>query len=156
MTEALRPRPALNLDNAFYFDALNEGRLVAQQCGDCAEFRHPPVPCCPRCQSFDWQASELSKIGELVTYTVLHHPVMPPFDVGYIVGLVEFAEGVRIVMNLEIDEADVSIGMEVEVRAHSYDPELTLPAGFLPGTPSKVLSSTESGGSTPGNDTKEA
>ena len=156
MPEALRPRPALNLDNAFYFDALNEGRLVAQQCGDCAEFRHPPVPCCPRCQSFVWHSSDLSTTGKLVTYTVLHHPVVPPFEAGYIVGLVEFAEGVRIVMNLEIDETDVSIGMDVDVRAHFYDPDLALPAGFLPGAQSRVLSSRESAGAAPGNETKEA
>ena len=154
MTEALRPRPALNLDNAFYFDALREGRLVAQQCGDCAEFRHPPVPCCPRCQSFDWHASELSDTGELVTYTVLHHPVMPPFEAGYIVGLVEFAEGVRMVMNLEIEEADVSIGMNVEVRPHFYDPELALPAGYMPGAETRVRSSTEATDSI--DDEKEA
>lgn len=156
MTEALRPRPALNLDNAFYFDALKEGRLVAQQCGDCAEFRHPPVPCCPRCHSFSWQEAPLSGSGELVSFTVLHHPVVPPFTAGYVVGLVEFAEGVRIVMNLEIAEEDVAIGMEVEVRTHSYDPELTLPAGFLPGAPNRVLSSTEADGTTSGDDTKEA
>ncbi|MCU4297020.1 hypothetical protein D3I60_07995 [Brevibacterium permense] len=155
MTEALRPRPALNLDNAFYFDALKEGRLVAQQCGDCAEFRHPPVPCCPRCQSFDWDVSDLSDTGELVTYTVLHHPVVPPFEAGYIVGLVEFAEGVRIVMNLEIDEADVSIGMKVEVRPHFYDPDLALPAGFAPGAETCVRSSTETTDSTD-DDEKEA
>ena len=154
MTEALRPRPALNLDNAFYFDALREGRLVAQQCGDCAEFRHPPVPCCPRCQSFDWHASELSDTGELVTYTVLHHPVMPPFEAGYIVGLVEFAEGVRMVMNLEIEEADVSIGMNVEVRPHFYDPELALPAGYVPHCESRVRSSPEATDSI--DDEKEA
>lgn len=154
MAETLRPRPALNLDNAFYFEALNEGRLVAQQCSDCAEYRHPPVPCCPNCQSFDWQASELSKIGELVTFTVLHHPVVPPFEAGYIVGLVEFAEGVRIVMNLEIDEAEVAIGMDIEVRPHFYDPELALPAGFLPGAGSRVRSSAETNSTD--DDAKEA
>src|SRR5699024_9342005 len=142
MTEALRPRPALNMDNAFYFDALKEGRLVAQQCGDCAEFRHPPVPCCPRCQSFDWRDCELSGTGELVTYTVLHHPVMPPFEVGYIVGLVEFAEGVRIVMNLE-------------VRPLCDDAELALPAGSVPGAETCVRSSTETTDS-PDDDEKEA
>lgn len=156
MAEALRPRPAVNLDNAFYFDALRAGRLVCQQCSDCSEFRHPPVPCCPRCHSFAWQETPLSGRGELITYTVLHHPVMPPFAAGYIVGLVEFAEGVRIVMNLEIAEEDVAIGMEVEVRAIPYDPELTLPAGFIPGAPSDVLSSTETGGTAAGEKTKEA
>ena len=156
MSPEQRPRPALNGDNAFFFEALADGRLVAQQCSDCAQFRHPPVPCCPRCQSFAWEAADLTGTGELITFTVLHHPVMPPFAAGYIVGLVEFVEGVRIVMNLEIAEEDVSIGMEVDVRAQSYDPELTLPAGFLPGAPSDVLSSTETGGAASGETIQEA
>lgn len=156
MTDALRARPAMNLDNAFYFEALKEGRVVAQQCSDCSEYRHPPVPCCPHCQSFDWTASELSATGELVTYTVLHHPVVPPFRAGYLVGLVQLAEGVSLVMNLEIDEDKVAIGMEVEVRPHFYDSEVALPAGFLPGAESRVLSSAESDTTTDDNNTKEA
>lgn len=144
MTETLRPRPAINRDNAFYFDALSTGHLVAQKCSDCAEFRHPPVPCCPHCQSFDWVAEELGTTGELVTYTVLHHPVVPPFEAGYIVGLVEFGSGIRIVMNLEIPEEAVAIGMKVDVRVHQYDQELALPAGFLPGSDDSIRSSATS------------
>ena len=51
---ALRPRPAINLDNAFWFEAAREHRLVIQRCASCGRLRHPPGPQCPECQSFEW------------------------------------------------------------------------------------------------------
>lgn len=144
MNQTLRQRPALNKDNQFFFDALTEGKICAQQCSSCNEFRHPPVPMCPHCHSLDWRATEMGSTGELVMYTVVHHPVIPPFAKGYIVGLVELEHGVRLVMNLEYDESEVEIGQEVEVRPVQYDDDLVLPAGFKPGAPSRIVSSTES------------
>lgn len=140
---ALRQRPAINRDNAFFFDALKEGRLVAQQCEECKTFRHPPVPMCPRCHALGWKATDIEGTGELISFTVIHHPVVPPFEAGYIVGLVELDHGVRIILNVEADEEDVEIGMTLEVRPYPYDDELVLPAAFLPGSESVIVSSTE-------------
>lgn len=135
MATPVRQRPAVNGDNAFFFEALQQGKLVAQQCSNCAQFRHPPVACCPHCHSFEWQATEMATAGTVISFVVLHHPVVPPFQAGYIVGLVELDHGVRMVMNLEFPEAEVEIGMEVEVRPYRYDDELVLMAGFKPGQP---------------------
>lgn len=145
MSQALRQRPAVNRDNAFFFEALQQGRLVAQQCASCSEFRHPPVPMCPSCHSIEWTASSIEGTGTLVTYSVLHHPVLPPFVAGYLVGLVELDHGVRLVLNLEYAEQDAAIGQSVEVRVVRYDDDLVLPAGFLPGSPTTIVSSTEGG-----------
>ncbi|QDQ98811.1 Zn-ribbon domain-containing OB-fold protein [Tomitella fengzijianii] len=128
MSEALRPRPPINADNRFYFDALDAGTVCAQCCDACGEFRHPPVPMCPRCHSLEWSPREMPGEGELVSFVVMHHPVRPPFEDGYIVALVEFPEGPRMVMNLEgIAEDDVKIGMTLRVAAEAVDDELTLP-----------------------------
>ena len=143
MSQTLRQRPAINKDNAFFFEQLAAGRITAQQCASCSEFRHPPVPMCPHCHALEWQATEISGTGVLTTYTVMHHPVLPPFTKGYIVGLVELDHGVRLVVNLEYAESDVEIGQTVEVRPVRYDADLVLPAGFLPGTTSTIVSSTE-------------
>jgi len=131
MTQYLRQRPPINGDNAFFFDALEDGKLVAQQCSTCERFRHPPVPCCPNCQSFAWTAQEISGVGHLLSYTVIHHPIVPPFEQGYIVGLVELEHGIRMVMNLEFHEEHVAIGMPIDVRPHRYDEDLILMAGFI-------------------------
>ncbi|UGS25403.1 OB-fold domain-containing protein [Microbacterium resistens] len=123
-----RPRPVVNRDNAFHFDALRAGRLVVQQCDGCGELRHPPVPVCPQCHSLAWHGEQMSGRGCVFSYVVMHHPVVPPFEPGYVVALVELEEGPRIVMNLEgIGSDRVGIGLPVLVRPERVDDEQILP-----------------------------
>ena len=59
---------------------------------------------------------ESSGRGTVYSYVMPHEPRFPFFDYPYIVVLVQLAEGVRLVSNLcEIDPADVTVGMPVEV-----------------------------------------
>ncbi|WP_244928792.1 OB-fold domain-containing protein [Nocardioides sp. W7] len=124
----LRPRPAVNLDNAFWFEAARERRLVVQRCAQCGTLRHPPGPCCPECQSFEWDTVEASGRGTLYSYVVAHHPRHPAFDFPLLIALVELDEGTRLITNLTgVSPEDVVIGMPLEVAWHDADSELTLP-----------------------------
>ena len=115
-------------DNVFWFDAAREGRLLIQRCADCGTLRHPPGPCCPECQSFEWDTVEASGRGTLYSYVVAHHPRHPAFDFPLLVALVELEEGTRLITNLTgIAPEDVVIGMPLEVSWHDADSELTLP-----------------------------
>ena len=127
MSEALRPRPPVNGDNRFFFDALEDGRIAVQGCDSCGELRHPPVAMCPRCHSLEWSPREVSGEGELTHYVVMHHPVLPPFEPGHLIGVVELSEGPRLVTNLEgVDREDVVIGMHMKVHPRRVDDELVL------------------------------
>lgn len=132
-SQALRPRPAINLDNAFFFEALNErGELAIQNCDDCNELRHPPVPMCPECHSVHWSPKAMSGKGTIHSYVVLYHPVVPPFEPGYVVAVIELDEGPRVVMNLEdIEREDIRIGLPVNITAERMDAELVLPVARL-------------------------
>lgn len=126
--EQLRPRPALNRDNAFWFEAAREHRLVIQRCASCGELRHPPAPCCPSCHSFEWDTVEASGHGVVHSFVVNHHPRTPGFEYPHVVVLVELAEGVRLVANVAgVEPADVAIGMPVRLDWLDADPGLTLP-----------------------------
>lgn len=128
MSKALRPRPAINRDNEFFFNSLNEGVFTVQRCGGCTELRHPPVPMCPQCHSLEWSPTEMSGRGTVFSYVVMHHPIVPPFEPGYLVAVVELEEGPRVVMNLEgIKSDEVKIGMPVFVKAERMDDDLVLP-----------------------------
>ncbi|MFB4319117.1 bifunctional MaoC family dehydratase N-terminal/OB-fold nucleic acid binding domain-containing protein [Actinomadura sp. 21ATH] len=132
--KALRPRPAINPDNAFWFEAAKEHRLVIQRCSACETPRHPPGPACPHCGSFEWEAVEAGGRGHVYTYVVNHHPRHPAFDFPHVVAVVELAEGTRLITNLiGIEPADVEIGMPVVLDWLDADPELTLPV-FRPDT----------------------
>lgn len=128
MPESLRPRPAINRDNAFFFEALGRGELVIQRCDSCEELRHPPVPMCPHCHALEWSAAAMTGRGAVFSHVVMHHPIVPPFEAGYAVGLIELEEGPRMIMNIEgIAANDIEIGMSVSVTAELVDSELVLP-----------------------------
>lgn len=133
-TVALRPRPALNRDNAFWFEAAKEHRLVIQRCASCGTLRHPPGPCCPECASLEWDSAEASGHGQVHTFVVNHHPRHPAFDFPLVVAVVDLAEGTRLITNLTgIAPEDVEIGIPVVLDWLDADPDLSLPV-FRPAT----------------------
>jgi uncharacterized OB-fold protein len=110
--EVRRPAPILTDDNAFYWEAAADGKLVAQRCGDCGVLRHPPRPMCPHCQSLAIDIVLLSGRGTLYSYAVLHHPQNPAFDYPVLAALVELDEGIRVLSELTgIEPVDIRIGM---------------------------------------------
>nr|6OK1_B Chain B, ChsH2(DUF35) [Thermomonospora curvata DSM 43183]6OK1_D Chain D, ChsH2(DUF35) [Thermomonospora curvata DSM 43183] len=128
-------RPAINRDNAFWFEAAKQRRLVIQRCAACKTLRHPPGPCCPHCGSFDWDTVEAAGTGQVYSYIVAHHPPHPAFEMPYVVALVELTEGTRLVTNLVgIAPDKIEIGMPVVLDWLEADPELTLPV-FRPAVP---------------------
>ncbi|THA64530.1 hypothetical protein E6P78_19650 [Streptomyces sp. A0958] len=125
---ALRPRPAVNRDNAFFFEGAEHHRLLIQRCADCSLPRHPPGPCCPACGSPEWDTVEAGGRGEVYSFVVNHHPKHPAFDTPYLVAVVALAEGTRLITNLTgVAPEDVTIGMPVVLDWLDADPDLTLP-----------------------------
>jgi uncharacterized OB-fold protein/acyl dehydratase len=125
----LRPRPAVTLDNAFWFDGAREHRLLIQRCAACGTLRHPPRPRCDRCGSYEWNVVDASGRGTVYSYVVNHQPRVPAFDYPLPIALVELEEGTRLVADLVgLEPAEIRIGMPVTVEWIDYDPDLTLPA----------------------------
>jgi uncharacterized protein len=126
---ALRPRPSITRDTAFFFDAARDHRLAIQRCTSCGALRHPPGPLCPACHSSGWDTVDARGPGEVFSFVVMHHPLIPPFTQPYVVAVVALEEGVRVVANLvDTEPADVRIGMPVRLGFIEPDPDLTLPA----------------------------
>src|SRR4051794_8065334 len=106
-----RPAPIVTDDNHEFWEAARDGRLVAQQCADCGQLRHPPRPMCPYCHALDYELAELAGTGTLYSYAILHHPQHPSFDYPVIAALVDLDEGVRVVSNLVgVEPGAVRIG----------------------------------------------
>lgn len=130
---AMRPRPAISQDTAFFWEGAKRGELLIQRCSNCETLRHPPGPMCPVCNSMEWGTVTASGRGRVHSFVVYHYPVLPPFEAPYLVALIDLEEGVRLVSNLvEIEPADVAIGLAVQARFVAVDDELTLPM-FAPG-----------------------
>lgn len=137
-TAARRPRPVVNRDNAGFWEGVRHHRLLIQRCTGCGTPRHPWLPGCNACGCPDWDTVEASGEGTVYSYVVMHHPPFPAFtpasDQGadaagpYAVGLIELAEGVRMISNVTgVPYDKVRIGMPVRLEFQSYDEELVLP-----------------------------
>ncbi|MER7923947.1 bifunctional MaoC family dehydratase N-terminal/OB-fold nucleic acid binding domain-containing protein [Streptomyces sp. NPDC096057] len=121
-TRARRPRPVVNRDNAGFWEGVQHHRLLIQRCTDCATLRHPWLPGCNACGGLDWDTVEASGEGTVYSYVVMHHPPFPAFDPPYAVGLIELAEGVRIVSNVVgVPYDKVRIGLPVRLEFRRYD-----------------------------------
>jgi uncharacterized OB-fold protein len=137
-TPALRPRPALTQDIAFFFEGAKQGTLLIQRCGACGLLRHPPRPACASCGSFDWDTVTSSGRGTVYSFVVMHHPQIPGFDYPLPIAVVELEEGTRLVGDLiGVDPADIRIGMPVVAEMVAVDDELTIPM-FRPLSPGKA------------------
>ncbi|WP_342786968.1 bifunctional MaoC family dehydratase N-terminal/OB-fold nucleic acid binding domain-containing protein [Streptomyces tailanensis] len=123
-----RPRPVVNRDNAGFWEGVERHELLIQRCADCATLRFPWLPGCHACGSPEWDTVRASGEGVVHSYVVMHHPPFPAFEPPYAVGLVELAEGVRIVSDVVgVPYDKVRIGMAVRLEFIRYDAELVLP-----------------------------
>ncbi|MER6351225.1 bifunctional MaoC family dehydratase N-terminal/OB-fold nucleic acid binding domain-containing protein [Streptomyces sp. NPDC001634] len=132
-----RPRPVINRDNAGFWEGVGRHRLLIQRCAGCGTLRFPWLPGCNACGCLEWDTVEASGEGAVYSYVVMHHPPFPAFSASdhaadaagpYAVGLIELAEGVRIVSNvIGVPYDKVRIGMPVRLEFVRYDEELELP-----------------------------
>lgn len=126
---AIRVLPRLDAANEFFWTSGADGVLRFLRCSDCRHYVHPPVPRCPYCLHGGTLAPEaVSGRGELHSFTVNHQQWVPGSE-RYVIGLVTIAEqdDVRLTTNVvECDEADLHIGMPVEVTFEQAE-DLWLP-----------------------------
>ena len=134
MAEYKKPLPAISSLNQSYWDGLKQRELRLQCCDDCGKIWYPPAPFCPGCWShhFTWQRA--SGRGQVNSWVVFHQAYFSSLrdDVPYNVAEVELDEGPRLLTNLiAVDNADISVGMPVEVVFDDVTEEVTL-AKFRP------------------------
>ncbi|MFD3308080.1 bifunctional MaoC family dehydratase N-terminal/OB-fold nucleic acid binding domain-containing protein [Streptomyces sp. NPDC058694] len=123
-----RPRPVVNRDNAGFWEGVSRHRLLIQRCDGCGTLRFPWLPGCNACGCPDWDTVEAGGEGTVYSYVVMHHPPFPAFDPPYAVGLIELAEGVRMISNVVgVPHDRVRIGMPVRLEFEQVDEELELP-----------------------------
>lgn len=135
------PLPATDdpLDCAFWTNARRE-KLVVQACGGCGEWRFPPRPMCPHCQSEKAVWHEVSGEGVVWSFASPRSPLLPAFEaltpyVTIIAALKENPE-IRIAgiaVRGEDSEAkgvtgdEVKIGQAVRVQFKAVSKDCTLP-----------------------------
>ena len=119
-TDTVKPLPdRTDPDNAPFWDATDDERLLVKACGDCNRHHWPPRIGCPWCGSgaVDWV--ETAPKGTVYSWTVVHRSQTRGFEdeVPYAVLLVELdgLAGVRMIGNLaNADPGVIEAGLPVE------------------------------------------
>lgn len=132
-TTLKRPRAGIPLPRPTtlskpHWSGTREGVLRVQRCRDCGVHVFIPQPCCTNCMgpNLDWVES--TGRGTLYSYTVVHRPQQPSFEVPYAVAVVLLEEGWHMLSSLvDVELEKVEIGMPLEVDYHRMSDEITLP-----------------------------
>lgn len=114
----LRLAPSPTPESEAFWTGGRDGKLLISRCHGCGHFFHPPGPACWRCRSTDVAPEKVSGRATVAAFSVDRQPWIPGFEPPYIVAIVEIAEdsGVRLITNVvDVEPADMSIGLEVEV-----------------------------------------
>lgn len=131
---ALRPRPAINRDNAALFEGYRKHELRLPRCGGCGRVFFPPSPRCADCGSFDMTVVAVEGNGSLYSWTAVHQPQVPGFRYPLVVGVVELevpeSRPVRMVGDVVgADPGSLRVGMPLELEWLDSHPAL-VPGAF--------------------------
>jgi uncharacterized OB-fold protein len=126
------PRPIREGLAAFFWDGVDQGKLLIQRCGPCGHYIHWPREICPACLSQDLAPAEVSGRATLDTWSIPAIPFHPFFldKIPYIFAVVELPEQRHLKMLTNIVDCaaeDLRIGMQLEVTYREVAPGLTLP-----------------------------
>lgn len=109
--------PAELPDNAQFWQAAREQRLLVRQCDACARLHWYPRPLCPYCMgTTHWR--QASGRGTVYTYSITRRAGPAPFCIAY----VTLDEGVTLLTHIvDWERAPVQIGQPVRVTFAATD-----------------------------------
>jgi uncharacterized OB-fold protein len=100
-----------------FVDLLDEGKVAGTKCKSCGKMYFPPRADCSNCLSSDMEWFEISGPGKLISFsTLMYAPTGFEDDLPYAIALADFGD-VKVFgrMSKDLEEADMEIGMDVQV-----------------------------------------
>jgi uncharacterized OB-fold protein len=105
-----------------WYDAMEEGKILAMHCNKCGKNEFPPVPICNHCGSTDMEWVEMDRAGKMVAFSpvIFLDPLKAKFG-PHVVVQVKFADGNSLqapLTDYDIDSAAVlydRLPVEVEM-----------------------------------------
>lgn len=114
-------------DNAAFWQAAREGKLLVRHCKSCGKPHWYPRALCPFCMGdTDWKTA--SGLGEIYSFSITRRAGPNPFCIAY----VKLDEGVTMLTHIvDTDLDSVRIGQRVKVRFAETDGGAPVPV-FAP------------------------
>ena len=134
-----RATPAITDLTRPFWDAAKDGRLAIQRCAACRYYNHPPKAACDNCLSTDLAFEDVSGLGAVWSWTVMHRKSVAGFEdaVPYLTALVELDEQPMLLLVTNLPGAapgDFAIGDPVHVTFEDLGDNLFLPQFVLTNT----------------------
>jgi uncharacterized OB-fold protein len=106
-------------ESAPFWDGLAHQELRLRWCTGCGRFEHPRALRCPEChEATTWRA--VSGRATVASWTVVHRPFAPGFEVPYVVAQVAPVEQPDLLLDTELlarpDELSLGSGVDVVFR----------------------------------------
>jgi uncharacterized protein len=120
-----------------YSEALRNGKFLGLKCRSCGAHTVPPRKVCSECHGEDVEVAELSRKGEIRSFTVIY-TVAEGFTAPYIVGLVETEEGPWVTVSI-IDFDPENATMENLMGCKGVIDYREVPADLFSGGPRIAL-----------------
>lgn len=104
-----------------FIEEMRENRLMASKCKACGETYLPPRAEC-KCQSTDMEWVEVPKEGKIVAFSIIHFgPESMAKYSPYVVGVVEFENGLRLLSRITGLTQRPQVGMKVQVAPQEVE-----------------------------------
>jgi uncharacterized OB-fold protein len=113
--------PLLTDENQPYWDALQNGNFVGQQCDVCGAVQVPGGPNCQSCGARRLSWRPLSGNGQIFSWVRFHRSYLPEFEdlIPYCVATIALAEGPRLYARL-VDIGEPMIGAAVRLQIERW------------------------------------
>lgn len=116
-------RPTVDTDSESWWAAVQDGRLLVNECAGCGRHSLYVRPFCPHCWSEDVVLTEASGRARLYTWSVVYQNAAP-FDARtpYVLAMVDLAEGPRLMTVVEdcaVDELRADLDLQIAFRRDS-------------------------------------
>ena len=82
-----------------HWEGCKRGELLVQQCQDCSSYIFTPELACTKCLSGQLEWVKSSGKGIIYSFTVVHRPQRPEFNVPYVAAIIELEEGWHMLSN---------------------------------------------------------
>ena len=106
------PAPLINPENARYYEAAKEDKLLVGKCDDCGEYHFYPRMICPHCFSdrIEWVSAKGT--GVIYSHSTMRRGAPAPYTLAY----VTLDEGVTMMTNIvDCDPDTLGIGERVRL-----------------------------------------
>jgi len=117
-----------------FFEGLAENKLLATKCEKCNELYFPPQSFCSKCLSNNMKWVELSKEGEIVTFTKIYvKPTSFSHYADYTIGIIRLKEGINVLAWISEKHVNkLKVGMKGRIEIVNREPENYLTYEIIP------------------------